>query len=109
MGIATRFLAYEWIRGGNGWEIATPTSNLPGTGGFGYLGDPAALAAKIDAVMKESDANEMTLDELARSATDLHFLPPTARETLRHELRTLNIRLIADPDDGETLFRRRQA
>lgn len=103
LGMAGEFRAWSWTRG-QGWQRAGFRENLPGRGGFGFLGEMADLASAISTAMDASGQGFVRFDEAVRDVPHLRFVAPGDWPHLLRELKARNVRVLEDPDDGEVLF-----
>lgn len=102
--VAGTFRAWDWISA-KGWQPATPSSGLPGRGGFGYRPEAEAVAAEIAAII--ADRPFSSWDDLLDKDPRLEFLAPEDLDVLKRRLnRVHSVELVQD-EHGEVQLAKR--
>jgi 3',5'-cyclic AMP phosphodiesterase CpdA len=103
MALAGQFRSWTWTRG-KGWEMSGFSEQLPGSGGFGYLGDISQLATEVEALVRATGEAFVRLEEARVTVPGLSYVAPGDWPHLRAELGNRGVGVFIDEDDGEVSF-----
>jgi predicted phosphodiesterase len=90
-----QFKAWDWIQT-IGWQLPGKNSGLPANGGFGYRGNPKALAKKIKRHLESGQSPYVDYIELEKLFIELKYLLPMDMTKLKLALEEKGVNVEED-------------